>query len=713
MSSPKTNELTFTEFTAPTYEEWRKEAEVTLKGAPFEKKLISKTYEGIDLQPIYLRADGDKVTHAKSLPGFAPFVRGGDVLGQHIDGWEISQEFAFSTPREFNSAVRTDLERGLTAVNITLDQATRNGDDPDSAKPGEVGKGGLSIATLKDLTRALEGVDLNRVPLFIRSGASGLPIAAVLIALAKHNKKTLSELRGCIEIDPIGVISHEGSLPQSYAEAYREMAILTTWAAKNAPKLQTICVHARAWHEGGGNAVQELAFAIATGAEYLREMQKAGLDVNVVAPRIRFAYTVGTQYFTEIAKLRAARLLWSQVVKAFGGNEEAQKLSLHVRTSHRNKTVYDPYVNMLRTTVEAFAAVIGGSDSLAVAPFDEVIRTPDDFSRRIARNTQIILQKESHLDHVIDPAGGSWYIETLTEQLAAKAWELFQKVESLGGMSQSLQVGFPQDAVAAVAKERVKAAQTRKDTILGTNMYPNAKEKPLEVRLPDLNAIYKKRAAELAEFRTTSADQVEQTAVLDKLSQLLDSAPDRVLDAAIDAITAGATLGEITRTIRSRDVTRPSIKPVVIERTAASYEQLRASVEAKAAEGKRPKVFLAVMGPLKQFKARADFSAGFFNVAGFEVVYPKKGFATPDEAAKAAIESGSKIAVICSTDDTYPELVPAFAKALKAADATQTAIVAGYPTEHIDAFKAAGIDDFIHVRANCYQILTSLVKKVS
>lgn len=712
MSSPTNTALNFSEFAAPTYDEWRKEAEITLKGAPFDKKLISKTYEGIDLQPIYLRADGDKVDHAKSLPGFAPFVRGGNVLGQHLKGWEISQEFAFSTPKEFNNAVRTDLERGLTAVNIVLDKATRNGDDPDSAKVGEVGKGGLSIATLKDLQRALEGIDLTKVPLFIRTGASAMPFAALLFALAKQSKKSLADLRGCIEMDPIGVISHEGSLPQSYEEAYREMAILTKWASVHAPKLQTICVHARAWHEGGGNAVQELAFAIATGAEYLREMTKAGLDVNVVAPRIRFAITVGTQFFTEIAKLRAARILWADVVKAFGGNEDAQRLSLHVRTSSRNKTVYDPYVNMLRTTVEAFAGVLGGSDSLAVAPFDDVIRMPDDFSRRIARNTQIILQKESHLDHVIDPAGGSWYVETLTDKLAQAAWKLFQEVEAKGGIRAALEAGFPQQAVAAVAKERVKAAQTRKDTILGTNMYPNAKEKPLEIRLPDLAAIHKKRSAELAEFRTSS-EQSDLTGVLDKLSQLLDSAPEQVLEASIAAIIAGASLGEVTRTIRSRDVARPKVTPVCIFRTAESYEQLRASVEAKGAEGKRPKVFLAVMGPLKQFKARADFSAGFFNVGGFEVVYPKKGFATPDEAAKAAVESGAKVAVICSTDDTYPELVPAFVKALKAADAKQTAIVAGYPTEHIEAFKQAGVDEFIHIRANCYQILTDLLKKVS
>jgi methylmalonyl-CoA mutase len=708
MSSPTKTELNFSEFPPTSYEAWRKEAEVTLKGAPFEKKLISKTYEGIDLQPIYLRADGDKIEHAKSLPGYAPYVRGSKVLGQHLGGWEISQEFTFSTPKEFNSAVRTDLERGLTAINLVLDQATRNGIDPDSAKAGEVGKGGLSIATLNDLKRALEGIDLTRIPLFARTGASGLPFAALLFALTKNAGKQLSDLRGCIEMDPIGVVAHEGSLPQSFEEAYREMAILTGWAAEHAPKLQTVCVHSRSWHEGGANAVQELAFSIATGAEYLRQLTKAGLDVNVVAPRIRFSITVSTNFFLEIAKLRAARLLWAQVVKAFGGNEEAQKLSLHVRTSNRNKTVYDPYVNMLRTTVEAFAGVVGGADSMHVSPFDEVIRTPDDFSRRIARNTQIILQKECHLEHVVDAAGGSWYVETLTDKVARKAWELFQQVEGKGGIQKALEAGFPQDAIAEVAKSRDKAAQSAKDRILGTNVYPNAKEKLLEVHQPDLAAIYKRRSAELAEFRTSS-DQKLSTSVLDKLSQLLDSAPNRVLDAAINAVSSGASLGEITRTIRSGDSAKPSIKPVKISRQAEPFEQLRSSVEALP---KRPAIQLIPFGPLKQFKARADFSAGFFRVAGFEIIYPKKGFATPDEAVKGALESPSKVSVICSTDDTYPELVPAFVKGLKAADPKRIVILAGYPTEHVEAFKQAGVDEFIHVRANIYQVLSELLKKV-
>ena len=405
--------------------------------------MFSNTYEGIKLHPIYRREDVASLPQVNSFPGFAPFVRGSKVSGYLQQPWEVSQEIASASPAEFNNAARNSVDRGLSAINMVLDHATRSGNDPDWAQPEEVGLGGLSVATLEDLERALDGIDLDKTSLLVRCGASGLPFAALLAALARKRKKTTASLRGCIEADPLGVLSHEGKLPQSLDGAYREMAALTNWAAAKAPKLQTICVHSRAWHEAGANAVQELAFSLATGVDYLREMNKRGLEVDLVAPRIRFAMTVGTSFFMEIAKLRALRMIWHRAVAAVGGNEASQKLSLHVRTSQWNKTTYDPYNNMLRTTVEAFAGVLGSCDSMQVGAFDEVLRQPDDFSRRIARNTQIVLQRECHLDHVIDPAGGSWFIESITAELAQKAWGLFQEVEKLGGMAAAMQAGFP------------------------------------------------------------------------------------------------------------------------------------------------------------------------------------------------------------------------------------------------------------------------------
>ena len=449
-----------TEFPKVSYDDWRKLVEGELKGAAFDQKMLTPTYEGITLRPLYQKEDVSSLPHVHSFPGFAPFVRGARAADGVGQPWQISQEINCSSPAEFNNQARNSLASGLTALNMVLDKATRNGYDPDWAKPEEVGSGGLSIATLRDLERALEGIDLKKTSLFVRSGASGMPFAALLVALMRRRKQQPNRLHGCIETDPLGVLSHEGALPQSLECAYREMESLTRWAADHAPSLQTICVHSRSWHESGGSAVQELAFTLATAVEYLREMDKRDLDVNLVALRLRFAVTVGTNFFLEISKLRALRMLWARAIQALEGNEEAQRLTLHVRTSLWNKTVRDPYNNILRGTVEAFAGAIGGCDSMQVGAFDEVIRPPDDFSRRIARNTQLILQKECNLTHVIDPAGGSWFVETLTSELAGRAWTLFQEVEGMGGMAAALRAEFPQKMVAGIAAGKSKRSRT-------------------------------------------------------------------------------------------------------------------------------------------------------------------------------------------------------------------------------------------------------------
>jgi methylmalonyl-CoA mutase len=366
---------------------------------------------------------------------------------------------------------------------------------------------------------------------------------------------------------------------------------------------------------------------------------------------------------------------------------------------------------MLRTTMEAFSSVLGGCDSLHVGPFDDVIRPPDDFSRRSARNTQIVLQQEAKLARVVDPAGGSYYVEWLTEQLARKAWTQFQEIESAGGIFQALSAGTPQEQIEKVAASRMKNVATRRDVIVGTNMYPNATEKLLDLRPTDLKAVYEKRSKQIAEYRTSAANDAE-TSVLDKLTTILDSKDGDVLEACINAVLSGATLGEITRTLRSGDDKRPTVKPLKAFRLADRFETLRRKSDAYFAKNNaRPKVFLANMGPLRQHKARADFSTSFVQVAGFETISPK-GFTTVEEAAKAAVESGARIVVICSTDGTYPEIVPGLTEAIKSAKPETIVVLAGYPTEQIEAYKQAGVDDFIHVRANCLDLLTNLQSKV-
>lgn len=698
------------DFPPVSYEEWRRVVEAELKGAPFDKKLTTQTYEGITLQPLYTAKDTADLKYLQSFPGFAPYARGTHASGYLSESWEITEEIPYPSPREFNDAAHHDLARGLTALQLNLDAATRAGLDPDWSKAGDVGRGGVSIATLRALSVTLEDIDLEKVSLFVRSGSSALPFAALLAALVRQRGVSLEKIQGCIEMDPLGVLSHEGQLPYSLNGAYREMLQLTRWAIQKAPHLQTICVHGRPYHESGGSAVEELAFSIATGAEYLRELIQRGLNVDEVAPRIRFNFCIGSNFFMEIAKLRAARVLWARIVEAFGGSETSQRMNLHVKTSLWNKTLLDPYVNLLRTTTEAFSAVLGGTDSLQVGPFDEVAGLPDEFSRRIARNIQLLLRYEAQMTRIVDPAGGSWYLEWLTDALVQKSWKLFQEVEGKGGIAKALQEGFPQQVIAKVAAAKISAVAKRKDSVVGTNQYANIGEKPLPDHKPEYIKIYENRVSRVKEFRT-SFDAQKNTQVLHKLSTLLDAPDDSLLEAAIEAVTSGATLGEITRVLRATDGDHVSINPLKIQRLSEPFEQLReASNRVLAKTGSRPKVFLATIGPVAQHKGRADFSRGFFEVGGFDIIYPA-GHETAEAAAKAAAASGARIVVLCSTDETYPALVPEFVKTLKSAKPNTVAILAGYPTDQIEAHKASGIDEFIHLRADILSVLQNLQKK--
>jgi methylmalonyl-CoA mutase len=693
------------------YGDWHRLVETELKGASFDKRMFTATYEGITLKPIYRPEDIANLPHLNSFPGFAPFVRGTTASGYAGQPWAISQEITCSSPAEFNHEARNSLAGGLNALNMVLDKATRNGRDPDWANPDEVGSGGLSIATIGDLERALEGVDLRTTSLFVRSGASGMPFAALLMALIRKRKQPSSLLHGCIEMDPLGVLSHEGSLPQSVDGAYREMAALTRWAADHAPCLQTICVHSRAWHESGANAVQELAFTLATGIEYLREMHRRGLDVNTVAPRIRFAVTVGGNFLVEIAKLRGLRMLWARAVAALGGNQDTQKLSLHVRTSQWNKSVLDPHTNILRATVEALAGVLGGCDSLQVGAFDEVIRPPDDFSRRIARNTQLILQKECNLTQVIDPAGGSWFAEVMTAELASHAWPLFQEVEKLGGMEAALHASFPQQAIDTIVAKKIQATACCRDSIVGVNRYANPKEQPLEVPLVDAKLFHKRRAQQVASHRT-SLDDPDSEIVLKKLSNIMNIRDEGLFAECLEAVSAGATLGEIVRAIRIHDHPCAPILPVKLIRAAVPFERLRAAVERHiAAHQKRPQIFLCNMGPLREHKARADFSRGFFATGGYDVISPE-GFETTETAVQAFVESGARIAVICSTDENYPALVPPLVKGIRGARPDSVIALAGFPKDQIETHKKTGVDEFIHIRADAIQLLGNFHTKM-
>lgn len=702
----------FSEFPPPAPTEWRQLAEESLAGAPFEKKLVTRTPEGIDLQPIYTRADAG-ATVAGEWPGLPPYGRGADALGARAGGWQICQELPYGSPPEFNAALLQDLNRGQNSVNLLLDIATRLGLDPDEARPGEVGGCGLSLATLDDFARALRGVDLSAVPVYVPAGLSALPLTAMFSAAMIEQGKKPSELRGAILADPFSEWLGRGSLPAGLNSAYADMAVLTEWATRSGSELRTIGVAAGHWADAGGSAVHELAFGLATGVEYLRALAERHITPERAASRFLFTFSSGSNFFMEVAKFRAARLLWERAVAAAGAPPEAGRLVFHARTSLWNKTVLDPHVNLLRTTTEAFAAVIGGCASLHVAPFDECFRVPDDFSRRLARNIQLILAEECGLGRVVDPAGGSWYVESLTRQLAAKAWALFQEVEKRGGMAAAIRAGFPQETVDRLANERLAAVETRRDGIIGTNLHPNLKEKPPALNLPDYVALASRRALQVRSYRLATAPE-RDAEVMARLADLLGATPANVMKRLIEAFGRGATLGEVGKVLRAGAVGEPSVPRLRIRRRAEPFERLRARAEACLARtGARPRVFLANLGPRKQHGARADFSTGFFAAGGFEVV-SNRGFETPEAAAAAARESGAPIVVICSTDDTYPALVPPLAGELKAGPNPPAVVLAGLPATPAlqDQFRAAGVDEFIHLRANCAQLLARFQDKL-
>ena len=695
--TPQGDPLTFDEFPAPDYDDWQAATVESLAGKPFEK-LITATYEGIPLRPLYRREDTAALQFAATVPGRPPYVRGARAAGYLERPWAVAQELAYGRPGDFNRALLSDLAHGQTAVNIVLDGPTRAGQDPDSAAPAEVGRGGLSLATVEDVAEALRGVYLSAVPLFVRAGPAALPLLALLVAHLRRAGQPIAALQGCLESDPLGALAEEGALPVSLERSYDEMAAVTRWAIANAPDLATAAVRTTAYHNAGANAVHELAVALATGVAYLRALGERGIGIDEVAPRLRFDFAIGGQFFMEIAKLRAARLLWAQVVAAFGGGDDAQALRLHARTARRNKAALDPYANMLRATTEALAAAVGGADSLHVAPFDEPLRPADDFSRRIARNVQVILQEEAHLTQVIDPAGGSYAVEALTDALAHEAWALFQEIERRGGMAAALQEGFIQSSIAAVAGKRAAALAKRRDVLVGVNQFANPAEKPPAPDLTDYDALGRERVAQVAAYRA-GADADARAAALDRLARAVDGSPELV-ELAIAAAAAGATLGEITRALRPNDNAEPTISPLPRARAAEPFEALRANaLDYANIHGYPPRLFLANLGPPRQHKARAEFTQGFFEVGGFQVLI-NNGFTTPQAAAEAALASGAPAVAICSTDETYPELVPPLVAALKAASPRTVVILAGHPADQVEALKAAGVDEFISLGAD-------------
>ncbi|MBB5352474.1 methylmalonyl-CoA mutase [Haloferula luteola] len=691
------------EFPPVSETEWRSAAEALLKGAPFDKVMLTPTAEGITLQPIYRREVLEGLPGAATLPGLDGGLRGHHAEGYRLQPWEIAQELPYGDPTEFNRALLMDLARGQNCVNVLLDIATVNGRDPDSAPAGEVGACGLSLASLADIRKAFSQVLPDAVSFHFQPGCGGLPVMALFEAWLEERGVDRANVRGALNMDPLGMLSASGSLPGSLGQIYDEMAALARHHLGAMPGFTSVGVSTMAAHGAGASATQELGIALATGLAYVKALVDRGLSVDEAASQISFTFSIGGNFFMELAKFRAFRPLWARVVAALGGAESSGKARIHGRTGIYNKTRHDPYVNLLRTTTEALSGVLGGVDSLCVGAFDECLRVPDDFSRRIARNTQVILQEECEIPAVVDPAGGSWFVEWLTDQVAQKAWEEFQKIEKQGGLLCALEGGTLQVEVAKVHGGREKLLAQRRASLVGTNQYPDIGEKPLAARGCDFATLREKRAQELAEFRT-GADPETDLDVMARLSHLLDGAELSLLPSMVAAVKAGATIGEITRALRAGVAEGPVVAPLTSTRLARTYEELRQAADAfKVATGSLPAIHLATCGVLRRHKARADFTRSFFATGGFECAYAE-GSSDAAEIASRALASGARLVVICGHDEDYPSLVPDVTTRIKAADPGVQVLLAGFPGDHEAAYREAGLDDYIFVKSNNYEV---------
>ncbi len=708
------------DFSPPSYEEWKALAEASLNGASFEKKLVTGTYEGINLHPIYTATDVEGLGHMDQKPGFAGNVRGNYAAGYLAHPWEVCQEISIPDAHQFNDALKYDLQRGQTSVFLSLDVATRSGLDSDSADDAgpRVGNGKVAISTLEDFSAALENVDLEKFPLHVDAGISALEPLMLLNGLLKKQGQEVSRINGSIGADPLGFLATYGALPHETENVFNRMSMAVNWANVHMPTMKTIGVSGLPYHNAGADAVSELAYVLASAVQYIDEMIERDLSIDTIASSIRFTFGIGPFFFMEIAKLRAARMLWSKIIDLYGGSPEAAKMIIHGRTSFYNQSQYDPYVNMLRTTTEAFSAIVAGVDSLSTNPFNETLGGTDEFSRRVTRNTQIVLNEECRADQVIDPAGGSYFVEKLTAEVAEKAWQMFQGIEAAGGMLQAVQKGIPQQHVAGVAKKRKDDIAKRKAIIVGTNFSADLKEEKPLTCFPDYDVFYSQRKQYLNTYRQARG-KGQQTVITDKINGLktifTDGASDKTVTAGTELFLAGATMGEVSSaTVTSGKIL--TVPPLELHRQAEIFERLRDAVEVykeKTGSAVGPKLFLATMGTMAQYKARADFSLSFFEIGGFHVIAPQgPGFETAEAAVIATQESGAGVVVICSTDELYPQWVAPIVSGLKEKNPGVIVVLAGYPKDQVETYKAAGVDEFIFLGADAVQILSGILKKL-
>ncbi|VBB68928.1 Methylmalonyl-CoA mutase [invertebrate metagenome] len=676
------NMVSVGDFPTPSYEEWRSAVDKALKGAPFEKKMVSQTYEGISIPPIYTSKNWPAAGEPSGFPGKQPFTRGFSACGVGAEGWCIRQEQAAPDLKVANAAILADLKHGTTSFLIRIDKAARSGLDPDQANPGLIGVDGVMAYARADFDALMDRVQLDLVPIALAAGSQFLGTAAMLASLWQQRKVTGNEAKGAFNADPLGTLAATGTLPVPVEMALAHMADLAAYTALHWPNVTAVGVDTTPYYDAGATESQDLACAMATGVAYLRAMTAAGMEVNTACHQIAFTFPVGCDFFLSMAKLRAARKLWARITESCTGTPTAARI--HARTTERMLTRCDPWVNMLRTTTAAFAAGVAGANSITVLPFDHALGHADAFSRRIARNSQIILREESSLTRVIDPAGGSWYVESLTDQLAHAAWGLFQDIEKAGGMAMALRSGIIAEKIDAVHVVRERNIAHRKDPLTGISEFPNIAE--LVPSHPDVD---RKSLADQARV-ALPANRVEAARALRGAE--LGSLTERAVAAATD----GATIGSIAAALAAGTSSGVSLQSLPRHCLAESFEALRSAAAAyKTNTGAWPTIFLANIGLIAAHTGRATYAKNFFEAGGVKTL-TNNGFTEAKACAAAFQDSGAHIAILCSSDALYEKYVSTMAPALKAAGC-QFLFLAGNPGDRKEGYLKAGVDDFIFV----------------
>jgi methylmalonyl-CoA mutase len=668
---PDHKQKLFNEFPPVSEKEWKEQVVKDLRGREFEK-LIWKTYEDVDVSPFYTKEDLEPLEYQlKSAPGEFPFVRGANSTN---NDWKINQEITQADIGLANKLAISSLNSG--ADSLTLNCATSNEKHR-----------GIPIENKDDMTRLLEGIDIENSEINLKCGNSTLGILSLYINEAKKRGVSLEKLSGSVDCDPLKDLSLNGLFSIGEENSFNELRELISYLTEFMPDFKGLTVNSSQFHDSGASITQELAFTLSAGVEYLHRLTDMDLSVDQILKHMSFSFSVGSNYFMEIAKLRAARLLWAQIIEQYTPKDESSKLmTIEVKSSSWNKTQYDPYVNLLRGTLETMAGALGGAGAITVRPFDSEYQTPNEFSLRIARNTQLVLKNESYLERVADPSAGAYYIENLTNSIAAESWRLFQEIEAKGGFVESLKSGAIQNAIEQTRKSRDINIATRKDTVLGVNQYPDSTENILS-NIQDQHP----------GIKIKKSDNKLNTE--DKLS--IEFATEYLL-------SDDTSIGDVL--LQNPD--KPDFQLTVLKpyRGAQAFEDLRLATERNFGKtGYKTKVFLLTIGNPSMRSARASFSSNFFGCAGFEILN-NIGFDTPEDGVAAALDNKADIVVICSSDDEYPNFAPKIIIGLKEKNSDIKIIIAGNPKEHIEKLEQAGADDFIHVHSNALEMLKKYQK---